>query len=116
MATACKNVNSTITDAINKRIRYDSKIILDQKDPIIHEGTILVVVDAEGNNFLMVGEGNKYSETPIAIIDREKEIKELNEKITDIVQVLRDFNKILYVIWATIILLFIIVIFILVFK
>lgn len=116
MATACKNVNSTITDAINKRIRYDSKIILDQKDPIIHEGTILVVVDAEGNNFLMVGEGNKYSETPIAIIDREKEIKELNDKITDIVQVLRDFNKILYVIWATIILLFIIVIFILVFK
>lgn len=116
MATAFKNVNSTITDAINKRIRYDSKIILDQKDPIIHEGTILVVVDAEGNNFLMVGEGNKYSETPIAIIDREKEIKELNEKITDIVQVLRDFNKILYVIWATIILLFIIVILILVFK
>lgn len=105
MATAC-----------NKRIRYDSKIILDQKDHIIHEGTILVVVDAEGNNFLMVGEGNKYSETPIAIIDREKEIKELNEKITNIVQVLRDFNKILYVIWATIILLFIIVIFILVFK
>lgn len=116
MATACKNVNSTITDAINKRIRYDSKIILDQKDPIIHEGTILVVVDAEDNNFLMVGEGNKYSETPIAIVDREKEIKELNEKITDIVQVLRDFNKVLYVIWATIILLFIIVIFILIFK
>lgn len=116
MATACKNVNSTITDAFNKRIRCDSKIILDQKDPIIHEGTILVVVDTEDNNFLMVGEGNRYSETPIVIIDREKEIKELNEKITDIVQVIRDFNKVLYVIWATIILLFIIVIFILVFK
>ena len=116
MATAFKNVNSTITDAINKRIRYDSKIILDQKDPIIHEGTILVVVDAEGNNFLMVGEGNKYSETPIAIIDREKEIKELNEKITDIVQVLRNFNNILFVIWTIIVLLFILVILILVFK
>lgn len=116
MAVSFKNVNTTITDAFNKRIRYDSKIILDQKDPIIEEGALIVVVDYEGNNFIIVGEGNKYSETPIAIVDREKEIKELNEKITDIVQVLRDFNKVLYVILATIILLFIIVIFILVFK